>query len=253
MFWIVQNNVFSEERYDLVIATLQRGQIPFAVVTVVPFSHELIPYPIVDGPVAVIGSYGLVKIAKSLGWGPGVFYNDQIDFNIYADKFGNHMLNYDAKVCRFGEVVMTEPSFIRPTDDGKSFAGGVISPHDFDDWRERICSIDGFATIDMDTQVVVAPYKEIHSEYRFFVVDNKIVSASRYKLGNRLNPSEDVPYDLHQSAYEFIQIWQPDRAFVIDLAITDQGVKIVEFNNINAAGWYKADVSKIIQAIDNLA
>jgi hypothetical protein len=104
----------------------------------------------------------------------------------------------------------------------------------------------------MDMPVVVSPAKKIHAEYRFFVVENEIVGKSRYRVLGKLWPSEDVPDYLLEYVYKFIYVWRPDRAFVIDLAETPDGVKIVEFNNINAAGWYKADVSKIIQAIDSL-
>lgn len=250
MFWVVQNDVFNEERYAEVISTLEAGGIPYTTVKVIPFSHEMIPHPEVDGPVAVIGSWALVKRAHKLGWGPGVFFTENIRYEVYAEKFGEHMLNHGASVQKFGDVFLTETSFIRPVDDGKAFAGMVITPLLFEEWRRKVCAIEGYKTVNDDTVVVVAPVKEIYSEYRFFIVDNKIASASRYKLNDRLSPSEDVPEVLTRAAEELIMIWQPAKAFVMDLALTDEGVKIVEFNTINCSGWYHANVSKIIQAID---
>lgn len=252
MHWIVQNNVFNEERYKDVIQTLERGGIPFTEVLVVPFSHELIPEPEVQNPIAVIGSYGLVKVASARGWGPGVFYNDQIDYEVYAAVFGEDLLNAGAQVLSLGEVRLSEPSFLRPTGDGKDFAGIVMVPEEFADWQKRIYEIDDYATVTPDTRVVVAPWKQIFSEYRFFVVDQNIVAASRYKLGGRLNQSADVPPEVWSAAVGFVERWQPDRAFVIDVALTPEGPKVIEFNNINAAGWYHADVSRIIQAIDQM-
>lgn len=34
-------------------------------------------------------------------------------------------------------------------------------------------------------------------------------------------------------------IWVPSKAFVLDIALTDQGPKIVDVNNISSAGLYK--------------
>lgn len=49
-----------------------------------------------------------------------------------------------------------------------------------------------------------------------------------------------------------IEIWQPARAFVIDIALTQESYKIVEINCINSAGFYAADVSKIVNAIQKM-
>lgn len=250
MHWVVQSNVFNEARYQDVLATLERGGIEHTCVKVIPFSAEMEPEPDVRNPIAVIGSYSLVKAAHRRGWGPGVFYSDQIAFPVYAEVYGRDLLNHDARVCRFGEVRLTERCFLRPTDDSKDFSGIVMDPARFDEWRERVCAIEGYATITADTEVVVAPVKEIHAEYRFFVVEGRIVTGSRYRLGDRLAESAEIPPVVMQAAERYVAHWQPDRAFVIDLAVTPDGIKVIEFNNINASGWYHADVSKVIQAID---
>jgi hypothetical protein len=250
MHWIVQTHVFNEERYAEIVGILRSGGIPYTPVRVIPFSDEMHPVPRVENPVAVIGSHGLVRIAGRMGWGPGVFFNDQISFPVYAGVFGRDLLNHDARVSRFDEVEISAPSFLRPTEDDKAFAGMVVTPEDFREWRERVLEIDGFSTVDGGTQVVVASLKEIHAEYRFFVVDRRIVTASRYRLDGRSSPSANVPAEVARAAEGFVEQWQPDRAFVIDLAVTPDGPKIIEFNNINSAGWYHADLAKLIHAID---
>jgi hypothetical protein len=253
MHWIVQDDVFNEERYADVLATLQRGGIAHTTVRVIPVSRELDPEPDVRNPVAVIGSYALVMVAHRRGWGPGVFYSDQITFPVYAPVFGRDVLNHDARVCRLGDVHLAERSFLRPTQDTKDFPGKVMDPAEFEAWRTRVCSTEEFSRVTADTEVVVAPLKEIHSEYRFFVVEGRVVTASRYKLGGRLSESAEIPPFVREAAERYVERWQPDRAFVIDLAVTPDGIKVIEFNNINSSGWYHADVSKVIQAIDAIA
>jgi hypothetical protein len=46
--------------------------------------------------------------------------------------------------------------------------------------------------------------------------------------------------------------WAPARAFVLDVALTDDGYKIVEAQCINASGLYAGDVQKIIIVLDNM-
>jgi hypothetical protein len=251
MHWIVQTNVFKEDRYAQVIETLERGGIPHTIVTVVPFSHEIIPCPRASNPIAVIGSYLLVKRAHELGWGPGVFSTD-ITFPAYAEAFGRDLLNHGARVCSLGEVALEEASFLRPIADGKDFPGTVVAPDELASWREGLCDVNGHRRVSAETRVVVAALREIHAEYRFFVVDGQIVAASRYKLGGRMSPAAEIAPEAATAAEGFVARWQPDRAFVIDVALTPDGPKVIEINNINAAGWYHADVSRVIQAIDAL-
>jgi hypothetical protein len=40
-------------------------------------------------------------------------------------------------------------------------------------------------------------------------------------------------------------------AFVIDVCLTDNGWKVIECNCINSAGFYDADIQKIIISLEN--
>jgi hypothetical protein len=252
MHWVVQNNIFNESRYDHVIETLEHGGIPYTVVKVIPFSHELESKPAIKNPIAVIGSYTLVKIAKSYGWGPGVFYNDQIDHRVYAPIFDKEMLNAGAVIMRFGDVHLEEDMFVRPSGDGKNFTGQVFSPSVFNSWRELVRENIGssFGTVTEDTPVLVAPPVDILAEYRFFVVDKAVITGSQYQWLGRKAESSYIPGLVSDYAYDMVQRWQPDRGYVIDIALTPTGPRVIEFNNLNAAGWYHSDVSKLIQAVE---
>ena len=47
-------------------------------------------------------------------------------------------------------------------------------------------------------------------------------------------------------------VWRPNDAFVLDVALTSEGTKIVEVNNLNSAGWYKGDLQKLVNALEEL-
>lgn len=53
-------------------------------------------------------------------------------------------------------------------------------------------------------------------------------------------------------AQQMIDIWCPSRGFVIDVALTDDGYKMVEINGLNSAGFYAIDVQKLIEAIEGM-
>jgi hypothetical protein len=251
MQWIIQSNIFREDAYDDLLDTFKSANIPFIELRVIPFSHELDPVPQVENPIAVYGSTTLVRIAKKYGWGPGVFWDEELNFQTWLPHWGEHLLNYDAEVVRFEDIKFTGKKFIRPVDDLKLFAGMVVDSDNFTEWQDKVVMYDD-GMVTKNTLCVVSDTKTIVREYRFFVVDGKVVTGSQYKLGNRLYFKT-----LDPSWFEWVYVqrkvdqWQPDRGFVIDIAeLSDKSFKIIEVNNLNSSGFYACDVSKIIQAVD---
>ena len=49
-----------------------------------------------------------------------------------------------------------------------------------------------------------------------------------------------------------INIWTPARAFCLDVFVGPNGPLIGEINNINAAGFYKADIQKLVLALNEM-
>ncbi len=129
-----------------------------------------------------------------------------------------------------------------------------MSAAQFDDWQRQISQIEEeeFQPLHKNTEMLLSSIKEIYNEFRVFVVDGKVVTASMYKQGSQVIASPNVDQYVIDFAQQMVDKWQPAIAFVIDVADTPQGLKVIEINNINSAGFYEADVFKIIDAIDNL-
>ena len=51
-------------------------------------------------------------------------------------------------------------------------------------------------------------------------------------------------------AEEMANIYQVAEAFVMDICLTTEGWKIVEINCVNSAGFYQADVEKLVMALE---
>jgi hypothetical protein len=251
MHWVIQDGLFNETGFHDLTSVLETLELPHTLVKVIPFSHELEPKPEVENPIVVMGSTTLVKIAKSYGWGPGGWFNENFTFEKWREHWGNHLLNADSKVCRFEDINLTECSFIRPVDDLKSFSGMLVYPAEFAEWQQKICRYDD-GTITKDTLVTVAKPKIIRTEFRFFVVKGKVITGSIYKIGSMVLSDANVDQCFYDWAQARVDEWQPDDAFVIDLANTPNGIKIVEINNLNSAGFYKINVGKLVAAIEEL-
>ena len=48
-----------------------------------------------------------------------------------------------------------------------------------------------------------------------------------------------------------IDIYQPAEAFVIDIAVSNDELKVIEINSINSAGFYECNMIKLISALEN--
>lgn len=254
MHWILQENLFKETEWENLVGTLERFNIPYSVHKVVPFVGELLPDPTIEGKVICFGSYSLRHAAKAKGWTPGVY--DLFDMNFLEQKkyWGKRLLNHDSQVVKFKNACVSGDTFIRPIDDSKYFTGKVFSAAEFNEWQEKVCVLkeDYGNSMTENTLIQLCQPKEIYAEYRTWVVNGEVVTASLYKRGDRVIYSSDVPEPAISFAYECINLWQPHHAFVLDVCDTSNGWKVVEINTLNSAGFYAADVQKLVMALEDL-
>lgn len=141
------------------------------------------------------------------------------------------------------------PIFVKPIRE-KLFTGLVLeSAADVDKIQIGISGVE-----DLDSeQVIVAPYKHILSEARFFIVGGKITTGSfyrRYGRPERINADTVEGVEERQFVSYLIESFGcPDDGFVIDVAkiYHDRTVefKIVELNNLNSAGIYQSNVDSL--------
>lgn len=259
MHWVLQDNLFNEQAYQVLLDTLVRFEMPHSIHKVIPFVGELTPAPEIEtSNVICMGSYSLRHAAKAHGWNPGVFDLEPFHFEIQRQHWGNHMLNADAQVLPFKDIELERRSFLRPIEDSKVFAGRVFDHYEFSDWQNKVVALgeDWGTSLTKNTLVQVCPLKEIYGEYRFWVVKGRIVCASQYKEGNRVIYRDDVPEAYFDFVREMIRIWQPHEAFVIDVAsVPDdgdgwRGIKIVEINTLNSSGFYACNIQKLVSDLD---
>lgn len=267
MLWIVQSNLHRERGYDRLLDALDRLGCDRVWVKPVPFSRRLlpgdfdapkavdledVPEPVVDAgrPVLAMGSYGLAKTAVARGWSPGAFL-DNTDYAAWSEGFGHeNVLNPHAWTGPLRDAVVRAPAFVRPLADSKSFVGKVYEPEEFRAWQERILALGDDADVTGETPVIAAAPRVVHAETRCFVVAGTIVTASLYRVGQTVRYEEVSDGPALAFARACIARWTPSEAFVLDIAATPDGPKVVEVNCINAAGIYACDTQRLVAAFE---
>ena len=102
-----------------------------------------------------------------------------------------------------------------------------------------------------DTLIQIALPKKILKEFRFWVVNGRVVTGSQYMIGNRVVLNSIVDNGAVDFAQKMVDQFQIADAFVIDIAMTNDGYRIVECGCINCAGFYKADMQKLITSLES--
>lgn len=253
MHWILQNNIFDEQGYAQLVANLVRLSIPYTEHKVIPFIGGIEPDIHPEGNVICMGSYSLRHLAKARNWYPGVFDLEPFNFQIQLEKWGDRMLNHDSIVVPFKDAVIDGCAFMRPIEDSKVFAGTIFDNEELQQWKTSLLDLkdDYGSTMTGETLVQVCPLKTIYAEYRYWIVDGQIITKSQYKIGKRVQYSPNVDSRFDDYVVECIKIWQPLRAFVIDVCDTDHGIKIVEINTLNSSGYYAGDMNALVIALED--
>ncbi len=253
--WYVQTNLVQEHCIEAIERACGQNQVGFIPHTAIPFSDVLalpttsdllIPY----GSTTLIKNFGKAQVDRS-----GLFFDpEKFRTSVWLKEFGVRLLNSDAIVVPLNEVVvetLPDTFFMKPDNDLKDFNGGLVDRENFVKFIEQV-SHGGF-TFNPDIPVVISEPKRTGWEWRLFMSGDKIITGSSYRLGQMLNQSKPVSEKVRRFARDTAQIWRPDDLYVLDVAEDAHGLKIVEFNCINASGFYRCDIYKIVEEVSRVA
>ena len=91
MYYIIQENIFKEHQYQILIDMMGRFNFDYEIVKFRPFIHE-IEFKTDRKDVFCFGAVAMSASAKKYNWNPGSMLNDNHDFEIYSEKYGNQGL-----------------------------------------------------------------------------------------------------------------------------------------------------------------
>ena len=78
------------------------------------------------------------------------------------------------------------------------------------------------------------------------------LAGSLYKRSGKACLDAHVDPEILQYAEARAQQWSLSPAFVMDIAWTPDGLRIIEAGCLNAVGYYKADITRVVMALEGL-
>lgn len=237
MKWLIQPLKIEIDKIQSILRILDIAKIDYDIVY--PYKGEVLTYdkkPYIfkeNEQYFVMGSYPLTRNVYKL-FPNSVFsledYSFEAWFKIFEKK---NMLNENAQIVKASDIDWnSEELFVRPLNDTKDFNGGIYNKN----------------TLKYEGMCVVASIQPIDKEFRFFVLGGKIITASQYKINGQLAASSIVDKGAEIFAQNMVEKFNFP-GYVIDIADTKNGYKIVELNCLNAAGLYEIDLYKLVQAV----
>jgi hypothetical protein len=268
MLHIIQENLFRETNYKILISTLQKFEIEYKIVRVFPFVDkvvdiEKIPEDFdtvedleeleIDGLVWCWGSTKLTKICEERGWKPGTLYNKNHNYLEYSKYWKDLLVNYDSIITTIGSEINwdTTEKFLRPTEDTKAFTGAIFDKEKWENTKESFLKNEYYTKFTKDTTIQVSSVKKIQKEIRLWVVNGEIITGSYYRLGNRMYLDSNIESQAIEFAKKVIGIYSIADAWVLDICMCNDEWKIVECGCINHAGFYASEVDKMVIAVEN--
>jgi hypothetical protein len=250
MKWLIQHPCFGEET-DLLIASLDKYNIDYEITKDVPDSIEGIP-DIIRGSVEFLESMDRFLFEYEESY----YHLANYSCSSYYQYFGPRLLNHDCIFMPWGllrinkELIFklfkdVEKLFIRPNSGRKIFTGTTLSKKW---WDKELDIIKGLPyTYIKDTDmVVISSAKKILKEYRLLMHKNELISYSIYEGDS--HPGDNIIINFFAKTIDYF----PDWLYTMDLAWTEDSVKVIELNSFYSSGLYDMDYEKVVNKISEL-
>jgi len=228
--------------------------------------------------VIVKGSLEFLKQIENLKRYRIAFWNgvDSFKCSKYYAYYGEYLLNgYDYLFLPLSEVKRRLQDllvrynctkfFIRPDSGAKEFTGHVTEEMErviftgsdllkeqnikrFDDKLKKYSYND----LSPEELVMVTSFKKIDEEYRFFIIDRKVVAGSTYMINSAYDEKETYPQEAFDLADKIAKIeWRPSEAFVVDVCRTNDLYKVLEINSFNCSDIYSCNPEIIVKKVND--
>lgn len=261
--WLIHN--YAQDEFDQIKAALETTNTPYQEVKYqsIMDNIDVSALPSAESCVVLYGSIQFVKaIAKLNVYTPGAYgFSNKTDCANYYPKIPQKLLlNYPYAITTWAELKRSKEHFkkmffntalfVRPNSGNKVFPGQSIY---HDQWDQTIKLIEDTSSVNDETFILVSNPKNIKSdEYRFVIVDKKVITGSKYNWAKEC--SLVYPENARELAQTIAdQDWQLDSAYTCDIAITPVGPKVIELNSFSMAGLYASDRVLIVEAINETA
>lgn len=210
-------------------------------------------------PILVIGSILFVHqwAREEAALAPWVFWDDaQYDAALWAKQIGTRYLNSDGLETTIREFQGSDSTarHIRPRS-GMKLVGEKV-PTESEGGQSSIAGLVATPqeiqalNIDPNTAIWTAPPKSIDGEVRVWMIGGRAVAASTYRVNGAHERTVEHPFieQAISAALECHEIWRPGKHYVVDIAITGNEPKVIEYNPIHSSGWYAVNPGAVLDA-----
>lgn len=276
--WLIEDKLHEDEFYKNIQNSLISKNIDFKMVDFIgSYNYQnKIKEMVFNRPMDFVIPYGCIDYVKwfvrdvvshpdlTLMTSGAFFDLKKLSFEYYSSYWGKYMLNQDNVITTYSELIRRKDFFykilgeqnaifVRPVSNDKVFTGRLIYREMFDkDIRNMGCSVE--QNFSKNMMVVVAAPINVEKEWRFAIINKKVVASTLYNVKGLHNEQEGCDNaDVIALANEIASDeWQPDDIYALDICITKGGgVKMLEIGSLNSAGWYKMDVGNIIDGFES--
>ncbi len=254
--WVIETEIFPED--ENIFKALDKLHIEYKLYNINDCSMV---YPDED----CVIFYGSLNTAKKLikksKWIPGVYYNiPRYECRYYYAHLGKYLLNSNYIFIPFSELPRQKEFlyehlgydrtiFIRPDRADKPFTGTLVYKEHFDSKLDKL-----YNRIKPEDLIVVSEPRNIKFEWRFVVVNGKIIAGSQYKENDKIRFVSEYPKEAFDFASYIASIYHPDVCWVCDICQTKHDeFKIMEVGCFSCAGLYKCDLEIVVKAVSEAA
>lgn len=251
MYYIVQENVFKDDSYFRLFDALDRLGLEYEIVTLPPFIENF-EFQTKRKDVFPFGAVKMSRLSKKFDWYPGSQLCENHDYEVYSKYYKDNLLNYDSEIVRFGDDIIRDGRFFaRPTEDTKIFTGQVFDMYTWREFKKERIKNNRTSILTEDTKIQISSVKKIQKEIRFWIVKGEPVTASQYTLGGNFHLDDIIDDDAYDYVRKMIKIFELNETFTMDICLVNGEYKIVECGCVNSAGFYKADLIKLLISLEN--
>ncbi len=244
--WVVQSNKLKTGQTLPLIQALKKLGEPFQDIGL---DNEGIISPIDLDRTDYIpfGSTALVLHAERYKWQHLFFDRATFRTNIWqrhrADMLNPSLIMTLEEAARYADDEDVQ-YFIRPVEDLKAFHGHVIRASELRQWVQRLAVGDCELTV--QELVALSTPKTIQMEWRYLIVGGKVITGSSYRHLGKPHRYRDDDFTEVQAMAD---VWLPHPCCCMDVALVDDVPKVIEFNCLNATGFYDHDIEALVTAV----
>lgn len=258
--WVIEADVFRSRDAELQRAVEARGG------SAVAWRDEWWDHqswPRLQHAVVFHGSLGnAARIARELPWRPGAFcHTHAFHCSAWYPQAERWLVHREWTVLPASRLV-ADPSaeaarvgsgaevFVRPDSPLKPFSGRVLPVRDI-----TLAALDhGYYFDDPHLAVVVAAKRAVGREWRYVVVDRRVVAGSRYAADGRTAlPDDPTGEPWAFAAAVAAELTPPEPVYVLDICEDAGELRLLELNPFSGADLYACDATAVVTAVSAAA